>query len=269
MSDTKIGDREMARQTRYRDYVIPDGVTEIGKEAFMDSMRLHKIYIPKSVAVIGRDAFRGCGNLEIYCEDAPQEGWVYGMRKETVSYEIVTPEDDAFNFHRSGGSFTSTTVYREEEVFCDWNPDGRPVHTHVPKEETANWITPEDEARAAREEQERLEREREQKAEAQALYDRRMRIFLNGDVQSQYTRKAIKELLRENPQFKKVDFFWLYCSDADDFEKKCVFTRCPSAFCGWKKLYEPSENAHLSEIKEGLAQAFRDALEEQRKQPKD
>ncbi len=264
---TEIGDRQMARQTRYRDYVVPDGVTRIGKEAFMDSSRLQRIYIPKSVAVIERDAFKGCGNAEIFCEDAPQEDWVCGMRKETVSYEIVTPEDDAFNFHRSGGSFTSTRIEREEETFHNWNPDARPVHTHVPREETVNWLTPEEEERLAREERERARQEQEERDRQRALHDRKMRIFHGGDLASEFARRAVKELLRENRAFKKVDFEWVAHGYADHYEAKCIYTNLPSAFCGWKKLYEAPENARLSEIKEGLEGAFRAALEEQGGRP--
>ena len=136
---SEIPERRMANQTRFRKFVVPDTVTCIKKEAFMNSLHLHEIYIPKSVEIIERDAFKGCENLEIYCEDEPKDGWVCEMRKEIISYEITTPEDDAFNFHRSGGSFTTTTVQREVERFHDWNPDKLPVHTHVDKMVTADW----------------------------------------------------------------------------------------------------------------------------------
>lgn len=122
-----------------RYFIVPDGVTSIGREAFRACIALRKIYIPRSVETIKDRAFENCPSVEIYCEDEPKEGWVYGMRKRIVRYEIVTPEDDAFNFHRSGGSFTSTTVEREEESFHNWNPLGRPVHTHVDRRVTEDW----------------------------------------------------------------------------------------------------------------------------------
>ncbi len=124
---------------KFTTFVVPDRVTKICREAFWYCTNLRKIYIPKSVTEIEKDAFVGCLNLEIYCEDEPKEGWVYGMRKGIERYEIVTPEDDAFNFHRSGGSFSSTTVEREMETFHDWNSNKRPVFTHVPRDVTKDW----------------------------------------------------------------------------------------------------------------------------------
>ncbi len=46
--------------------VIPDtlGVTEIGREAFVNSNRITKITMPTSVTKIGREAFYGCAKLE-------------------------------------------------------------------------------------------------------------------------------------------------------------------------------------------------------------
>ena len=135
---TEIKDCGHVNETM-RVFIVPDGVTTIGKEAFRSCYSLKKVYIPRSVETIKNGAFDKCPDVEIYCEDEPKEGWVYGMRKETVRYEIVTPEDDAFNFHRSGGSFTSTTVEREVESFHNWNPLGRPVHTHVDKRVIEEW----------------------------------------------------------------------------------------------------------------------------------
>ena len=49
----------------YRHYVIPDGVTEIGERAFLESgcLFLRSVEIPGSVKKIGRDAFAECCNL--------------------------------------------------------------------------------------------------------------------------------------------------------------------------------------------------------------
>jgi len=49
----------------YRHYVIPDGVTEIGERAFLESMYLflRSVEIPGSVKKIGRGAFEECCNL--------------------------------------------------------------------------------------------------------------------------------------------------------------------------------------------------------------
>lgn len=134
-----IRDEEHANNYTRRYYIVPDGTVSIGRESFRNNTNLEKIYIPKSVKYIKDGAFSGCGKVEIYCEDEPQPDWDYGMMKVIQSYDIVTPEDDAFNFHRSGGGFTSTRIEREVEKFCNWNPENRPVHTHVSKDVTADW----------------------------------------------------------------------------------------------------------------------------------
>lgn len=107
---------------------LPDSVEFIGKSAFVDSgVRL--VFIPKGVKTIERDAFKNCGNLTIYCEGEPTEGWVSTVETVIEREYITTAEDDAFNFHRSGGSFTSHAVeIGRKQVAVDWNPDNRPVH---------------------------------------------------------------------------------------------------------------------------------------------
>ena len=45
------------------DVVIPDGVTAIGKEAFMECVALTSVTIPESVTSIGNSAFCGCESL--------------------------------------------------------------------------------------------------------------------------------------------------------------------------------------------------------------
>lgn len=44
-------------------YAVPDGVTEIGSEAFYGSQNLTEIVLPESVTVIGDGAFRRCSSL--------------------------------------------------------------------------------------------------------------------------------------------------------------------------------------------------------------
>ena len=43
---------------------IPEGVTEIGHNAFSDCSGLTSVIISKSVTEIGNDAFNGCNSLE-------------------------------------------------------------------------------------------------------------------------------------------------------------------------------------------------------------
>lgn len=46
------------------EYVIPDGVTEIGKEAFASNSRLRSETIPEGITRIGEYAFFFCSGLE-------------------------------------------------------------------------------------------------------------------------------------------------------------------------------------------------------------
>lgn len=43
--------------------ILPDGITEIGEQAFFGCCSLTNITIPKNVTSIGEDAFYGCSNL--------------------------------------------------------------------------------------------------------------------------------------------------------------------------------------------------------------
>lgn len=116
-----------------REIVLPDGVAVIEKNAFKDCARLEKIFIPKSVKEIGDDAFCGCFRLTIYCEDAPQPGWLDQPETKTVRYDDMT---DAFNFHRSAGSFDDLYLVEHVEItHNNYNPDRRPVLTDVSREE--------------------------------------------------------------------------------------------------------------------------------------
>ena len=59
----KIEDFEFADNKHLTEYVIPDGVTEIGWCAFAGCTSLTSIAIPDSVTRIGLGAFRGCTGL--------------------------------------------------------------------------------------------------------------------------------------------------------------------------------------------------------------
>lgn len=120
--------------------VLPDGLIHIKENAFAGLKNLEKIYIPKSVEIIEKNVFDGCTSLKIYCEGEPKEGWVNGKIKRTIREEYVTAEDDAFNFHRSSGGFTSHVVYRDVEVEEYFNPDKAEIFTNVPREEFEKMI---------------------------------------------------------------------------------------------------------------------------------
>ena len=43
--------------------VIPEGITEIGKNAFFRNRKIKKVILPHGVITIGNNAFAGCENL--------------------------------------------------------------------------------------------------------------------------------------------------------------------------------------------------------------
>lgn len=110
-------------------FLLPDGLEEIGADAFYHCENLKLVFIPKGVKTIKSGAFEGCNNLEIYCEGEPADGWIEeepGYKTETV----YTSEDYAFDFHRGGVN----PMQYEVKVLRRWNPDNRPVHKNYPRE---------------------------------------------------------------------------------------------------------------------------------------
>ena len=59
--------------------MIPEGVTEIGMEAFCKCSGLKKIILPKSLVKIGNAVFRKCENLTIH---APAGSYAETYAKE-------------------------------------------------------------------------------------------------------------------------------------------------------------------------------------------
>ncbi len=113
--------------------VLPDGLEEIRANAFKDCVNFRKVYIPKTVKIIEKDAFAGCGLLKIYCEGEPQEGWIDKPDEKKVYYDDMT---EAFNFHRSSGSFDERHIVERTEIIRNtYNPEKRPVYTNVSREE--------------------------------------------------------------------------------------------------------------------------------------
>ncbi len=116
-----------------KNMVLPDGLEKIEKNAFSNCVNFKKIFIPASVKVIEKDAFAGCKLLHIYCEGNPQKGWIDLPDEKKTHYDDMT---DAFNFHRSGGSFDERQIVeRVETIKNSYNPEKRPVRTNISREE--------------------------------------------------------------------------------------------------------------------------------------
>ena len=116
--------------------IFPSTVKKIQKHAFCQCYKLKKIYIPKSVTEIEEDFIHRCGKeVEIFCEGEKQKGWIDEIEKKIIDDRVITDEDNAFNFHRSSGSWSYTTVKREIKIEHRWNPDKLKVHYNVTKDE--------------------------------------------------------------------------------------------------------------------------------------
>ena len=215
--------------------IIPDTVKIIRTGAFEKIHKLEKVYIPKSVEVIEENAFRDYGRdwsefpsqrLEIYCEEEPKPGWLHEIRKEMTEYEITTPEDDAFNFHRSGGSFTSTKVTREVERLHSWNPDFIPVHTHVDRAETASW----------------------------ELIPKRIIIFHDiPEPASGLFRRIVNELKREQEGVADLPIEWRHVDGVGPKTLEIYpYENVPAMFYGNEKLYEYEPDISRKQLKKKL-----------------
>lgn len=111
--------------------VLPATLEVILEGAFASCVNLKRIFIPKGVRRIYENAFALCGNLEIFCEGEVGSGWT--DYEEVYTTTVYSDEDDAFNFHRSSGSWNGHTVEQKRRI--RWNPDNRPVHTNVTYEQ--------------------------------------------------------------------------------------------------------------------------------------
>lgn len=125
---TEIGNYGLS-DLNVKEVILPSTLKIIKRGAFKNCKRLRKIYIPKSVEIIEDDAFLGCNKLEIYCEKEPAQGWLNEKETKKIYHEDMT---DAFNFHRSGGSFDDHyVVERVEIIHNNFNPDRRPLHLNI------------------------------------------------------------------------------------------------------------------------------------------
>lgn len=127
----RIGAYAFRKCKNLTEVILNAPTTSIYSDAFSGCDNLQRVYIPSSVNWIAENVFADCPKLEIFCEGEVGEYWV---DKEVTRYSTVySAEDDAFNFHRSSGSWSGHTV--EEKVRECWNPDNRPVHTNVTREQ--------------------------------------------------------------------------------------------------------------------------------------
>lgn len=114
--------------------VLSQDVKTIEPYAFAYCSLLKSIYLPNSVDSIGENAFLGCDSLDIYCEGDVKDGFT--DKTETTYSVSYSAEDDAFNFHRSSGSWNGHTSVDERKLH--WNPDGRPFHPFTSRKEYAD-----------------------------------------------------------------------------------------------------------------------------------
>lgn len=116
--------------------ILPSSVEKIQKHAICQCCKLKKIFIPKSVTEIEEDFIRRCGKqVEIFCEGEKQKGWINKIEKQIIEDRIITDDDNAFNFHRSSGAWSYTTVKREVRIKHCWNSDKLTVYYNVSKDE--------------------------------------------------------------------------------------------------------------------------------------
>ena len=99
----------IAYRSKDTNYIIPNGVTHIGDEAFSGCESLTSINIPNSVTNIGNCAFYGCGFL----------------KSINIPDRVTNIGDRAFSFCRSltNINIPSSVVNMNGNPFCDWDGD--------------------------------------------------------------------------------------------------------------------------------------------------
>lgn len=74
-------------------------------------------------------------------------------------------------------------------------------------------------------------------------------------------RKAIEELLEENPAFAKLQIKWIEESEEAELAESRDYYYVPTLYCGGKKLYEAKPAHGYAAIKENIRSAFASVLE--------
>lgn len=124
---------EVFNNTRIQNVILPDSLEFIEKGAFKNCVKLKAVFIPKSVKTIKSEVFLGCKDLKIYCESEPQKDWIDEPEERKEYYDDMT---EAFNFHRSSGSFDELhLVKRVEVIYNSYNVEKCPVYKNVSKKE--------------------------------------------------------------------------------------------------------------------------------------
>ncbi len=94
--------------------VVPEGVTALGPECFINSS-LRRIYLPSSLIAVSYSAFRGCTQLEgVYWYDASDDsdsGIVYDADENTYNWEVF--------FAAAGVEMTSQSCVFGSDAFRD------------------------------------------------------------------------------------------------------------------------------------------------------
>lgn len=94
---------------RYTSVTIPEGVTNIGKQAFFNCIDMETVKIPASVTTIGDDAFASCSALQsVYC---------YGKNPIDINETTFTDRDIITLYVPYG----CTAAYQEANIWKDFS----------------------------------------------------------------------------------------------------------------------------------------------------
>ena len=85
---TRIEDEAFMNASSLQTVIVPDSVTEIGDRAFAGCALLYEIRLPDSVVMISESAFEGCERLTIYGSEGSYAR-SYALEHE-ISFEIIT-----------------------------------------------------------------------------------------------------------------------------------------------------------------------------------